>query len=101
TQRIGKSANEFLTAEGVNPEAVVQLSKDLTSFNDLSKGLIHGNQKMGMHGTRDAQVRERLIVLNKLYQDTRARGATILDNLGGLNAARDAQNTIVTDTQPP
>ena len=38
TQRIGKSANEFLTAEGVNPEAVVLLSKDLNSFNEITKG---------------------------------------------------------------
>ena len=100
TQRIGKSANEFLTAEGVNPEAVVQLSKDLTSFNDINKGLIDGNPQLGLPGTRDAQVRDRLIALNKQYQDTRARGATILDNLAGLNAARDAQNTIVTDSEP-
>jgi twitching motility protein PilJ len=27
TQRIGKSANEFLTAEGVNPEAVFLLER--------------------------------------------------------------------------
>ena len=32
TQRIGKSANEFLTMEGVSPEAVFLLGKDLNSF---------------------------------------------------------------------
>jgi twitching motility protein PilJ len=31
TQRIGKSANEFLTMEGVSPEAVFLLGKDLNS----------------------------------------------------------------------
>ena len=71
TQRIGKSANEFLTAEGVNPEAVVLLSKDLNSFNEITKGLLDGNPQMGLPGTRDAQVRERLIALNKQYQETR------------------------------
>ncbi|HEX4233563.1 MAG TPA: methyl-accepting chemotaxis protein [Caldimonas sp.] len=100
TQRIGKSANEFLTAEGINPEAVVQLSKDLNSFNEITKGLIDGNPQMGLPGARDPQVRERLIALNKLYQETRARGGVILDNLGGLNAARDAENTIVSDSEP-
>src|SRR6185436_15411808 len=59
TQRIGKSANEFLTAEGVNPEAVVLLSKDLNSFNEITKGLLDGNPQMGLPGTRDPQLRER------------------------------------------
>jgi twitching motility protein PilJ len=99
TQRIGKSANEFLTAEGVNPEAVVQLSKDLTSFNEITKALIDGNAQLGLPGTRDAQVRERLIALNKQYQETRARGGVILDNLAGLNAAREAQNAIIGDSE--
>ena len=100
TQRIGKSANEFLTAEGVNPEAVVLLSKDLNSFNEITKGLLDGNPQMGLPGTRDPQVRERLIALNKQYQDTRARGGVILDNLAGLNAAREAQNVILADSEP-
>jgi twitching motility protein PilJ len=99
TQRIGKSANEFLTAEGVNPEAVVLLSKDLNSFNEITKGLLDGNPQMGLPGTRDPQVRERLIALNKQYQETRTRGGVILDNLAGLNAAREAQNTIIGDSE--
>jgi twitching motility protein PilJ len=100
TQRIGKSANEFLTAEGVNPEAVVLLSKDLNSFNEITKGLLDGNPQMGLPGTRDPQVRERLIALNKLYQETRAKGGVILDNLAGLNSAREAQNVILSDSEP-
>ena len=53
TQRIGKSANEFLTAEGVNPEAVFLLDKDLKSFNEITKGLLEGSAAMGLPGTRD------------------------------------------------
>ena len=36
TQRIGKSSNEFLTAEGVSPEAVFLLGKDLNSFKEIA-----------------------------------------------------------------
>ena len=99
TQRIGKSANEFLTAEGVNPEAVFLLEKDLKSFNDITKGLLEGNSAMGLPGVRDPQIRERLTALVKSYQDTKNRGATILSNLPGLNAARDAQTSIVADSE--
>ena len=35
-----------------------------------------------------------------MYQETRARGSDILDNLPGLNAARDAQAAIVNDSEP-
>jgi len=37
TQRIGKSANEFLTMEGVSPEAVFLLGKDLNSFREIAQ----------------------------------------------------------------
>ena len=100
TQRIGKSANEFLTGEGVNPEAVFLLGKDLNSFNDITKALLDGNPQMGLPGTRDPQIRERLVALQKQYQDTRTRGSLILDNLAGLNAAREAQNSIISDSEP-
>ena len=99
TQRIGKSANEFLTAEGVNPEAVFLLEKDLKSFNEITKGLLEGSGTMGLPGVRDPQIKERLTALVKSYQDTRTRGAAILANLPGLNAARDAQTAIVGDSE--
>jgi twitching motility protein PilJ len=40
TQRIGKSANEFQTMEGVSPEAVFLLGKDLNSFKEIAQGLL-------------------------------------------------------------
>ena len=92
TQRIGKSANEFLTIEGVSPEAVFLLGKDLNSFNEIAKGLLDGNPEMRLPGTRDPQTRERLIALIKQYEETRTHGGVILGNLQGLVAAREAQN---------
>src|SRR4030095_6584525 len=72
TQRIGKSANEFLTTEGVSPEAVFLLGKDLNTFRDLADGLLEGNAQMRLPATRDPQTRERLQALIKLYDQTRA-----------------------------
>jgi twitching motility protein PilJ len=54
---------------------------------------------MGLPGTRDPQIRERLLALSKLYQETKSRGGVILDNLAGLNAAREAQNAIIGDSE--
>jgi twitching motility protein PilJ len=54
TQRIGKSANEFLTTEGVSPEAVFLLGKDLNSFREITEGVLNGNAELRLPGTKDA-----------------------------------------------
>ena len=100
TQRIGKSANEFLTMEGVSPEAVFLLGKDLNSFREIGQGLLDGNQELRLPGTRDAQTKERLNALLKQYEETRTQAGAILGNLQGLVAAREAQASIITDSEP-
>lgn len=99
TQRIGKSANEFLTMEGVSPEAVFLLGKDLNSFREIAQGLLDGSPELRLPATRDAQTRERLEALLKLYDDTRTQAAAILGNLQGLVAAREAQAAILADSE--
>ena len=100
TQRIGKSANEFLTLEGVSPEAVFLLGKDLNSFREIAQGLTDGNPELRLPGTRDAQTKERLVALMKQYEATRTQASAILGNLQGLVAAREAQAGIIADSEP-
>jgi len=100
TQRIGKSANEFLTTEGVSAEAVFLLGKDLNSFKEITQGVISGNTDLRLPGTRDPQVREKLQQLMTQYEQTRREASAILGNLQGLVAAREAQTAIVTDSEP-
>jgi twitching motility protein PilJ len=100
TQRIGKSANEFLTTEGVSAEAVFLLGKDLNSFREIAQGVINGNADLRLPGTREPQVRERLQQLLKQYEQVRTDAGAILGNLQGLVAAREAQTSIVTDSEP-
>jgi twitching motility protein PilJ len=100
TQRIGKSANEFLTMEGVSPEAVFLLGKDLNSFREIADGLSNGNPELRLPGTKDAQTKERLQLLIKQYEDTRTQASAILGNLQGLVTAREAQVAVVQDSEP-
>ncbi|MGE4242940.1 MAG: methyl-accepting chemotaxis protein [Ramlibacter sp.] len=100
TQRIGKSANEFLTMEGVSPEAVFLLGKDLNSFKDIAQGLLDGSPELRLSGTKDEQTRERLQALMKLYEQTRAQAGAILGNLQGMVSAREAQAAIIADSEP-
>ncbi len=100
TQRIGKSANEFLTTEGVSAEAVFLLGKDLNSFREIAQGVISGNADLRLPGTKDPQVKEKLTQLLQQYEQTRTEASAILGNLQGLVAAREAQTSIVTDSEP-
>ena len=100
TQRIGKSANEFLTVEGVSPEAVFLLGKDLNSFKEIAQGLLDGSAELRLAGSRDPQTRERLDALLKLYEQTRTQAGAILGNLQGLVSAREAQSAIIADSEP-
>ena len=100
TQRIGKSANEFLTMEGVSPEAVFLLGKDLNSFREIAQGLTDGNPELRLPATRDPQTKERLQALMKQYEETRAQAGAILGNLQGLVSAREAQVNIIADSEP-
>src|SRR5437764_6802148 len=100
TQRIGKSANEFLTMEGVSPEAVFLLGKDLNSFKEIAQGLKDGSPELRLGASKDEQTRERLDALLGLYEQTRKEAGAILGNLQGLVSAREAQASIIADSEP-
>lgn len=99
TQRIGKSANEFMTTEGVSPEAVFLLGKDLNSFKEIAQGLQEGSPELRLAGSKDPQTRERLDALLALYEQTRVQASAILGNLQGLVSAREAQAHIIEESE--
>ena len=100
TQRIGKSSNEFLTAEGVSPEAVFLLGKDLNTFKEISEALLSGSTELRLTATKDEATREQLEALIKMYEETRVQAGAILGNLQGLVSAREAQGAIIADSEP-
>ncbi|MEO9101449.1 MAG: methyl-accepting chemotaxis protein [Burkholderiaceae bacterium] len=100
TQRIGKSANEFQTLEGINPEAVFLLGKDLTTFRELTQGLLSGSAELRLTAARDTGIKENLNAILNLYQDIEAKARSVLTNLQGLIGAREAQNVVAETSEP-
>ena len=100
TQRIGKSSNEFLTADGVSPEAVFLLGKDLNTFKEISQGLLAGSAELRLTPAKDPATREQLEALIQMYEETRVQAGAILSNLQGLVSAREAQGAIIADSEP-
>ncbi len=99
SQRIGKSANEFLTLDGASPESVFLLGKDVATFREIGEGLLNGSEELRLPATRDSATRERLTTLMSRFEQTRKEAEVILANLQGLVAAREAQSTIVADSE--
>ena len=100
TQRIGKSASEFMAVEGGSAEALAQLGRDLDTFKDISSGLLSGSTELKLAAAKDAATRAKLEALIKLYEETRAESAALLGNLQGMVAARAAQGLILEDSEP-
>ena len=100
TQRIGKSSTEFLTMDGISAEAVFLMGKDLNAFKDISQGLLQGSAELRLPAARDSATRQQLEALGKLFEQTRSQAGSVLANLQGLVAAREAQSLIVADSEP-
>ncbi|MBV8604683.1 MAG: type IV pili methyl-accepting chemotaxis transducer N-terminal domain-containing protein [Pelomonas sp.] len=100
TQRIGKSANELLTQNGVSPEAVFLFGKDVTSFKAIAEGVADGSPTLHLPGARDPQLKKAMQDLIKAYGQTSDQASVILNNVAGLVAARDAEVAIVADSEP-
>ena len=100
TQRIGKSANEFLTMEGVSPEAVFLLGKDLNSFKEIAQGLQDGSAELRLAPQRSADPRAACRPCWLCTSKPGFRLGAILGNLQGLVSAREAQSSIILDSEP-
>ena len=100
TQRIGKSATEFLGSSGISAEAAFLMGKDLNTFRELARGLLDGNVELRLPGTREPALREQLTLLIAKYDTTNALAGGILASLPALVTARDAQEAVLKGSEP-
>ena len=98
-QRIGKAAAGFLSLDGISPEAVDTLGKDVETFKQLATGLLDGKPDLNLTATADTSTREKLQALIKLFDESSAQTGEVLGNLPGLLAARKAQVAILADSE--
>jgi twitching motility protein PilJ len=99
TQRLGRSANEFLTSEGVNPETAFILGKDTNTFRDITEGFLNGSEVLRLPATKDEDTREKLLELQKLFKEYQQSVASILGNLQNFIAAKQSEQLIFTENE--
>ncbi|CAN5426477.1 chemotaxis chemoreceptor PilJ [soil metagenome] len=99
TQRLGRSANEFLTSEGVNPETAFLLGKDTNTFRDITEGFLNGSEVLRLSKTTDANTREKLVELQAAFAEYQKAVAKILENLQNFIGAKQAEQLIFKENE--
>ncbi|MDB5838131.1 MAG: pilJ [Herminiimonas sp.] len=99
TQRLGRSANEFLTSEGVNPETAFLLGKDTNTFRDITEGFLKGSEMLRLTATRDQDTRDRLTELQTVFNEYQQSVGSILGNLQNFISAKQSEQLIFTENE--
>ena len=99
TQRLGRSANEFLTAEGVNPETAFLLGKDTNAFREITDGFLNGNDALRLTATREPETRAKLVELQTAFAAYQRSVAGILGNLQNFTAAKQGEQLIFAENE--
>ncbi|MDB5795948.1 MAG: methyl-accepting chemotaxis protein [Noviherbaspirillum sp.] len=99
TQRLGRSANEFLTSEGVNPETAFLLGKDTNTFRDITEGFLKGSEVLRLTATKDADTREKLLELQTVFGQYQQSVADILGNLQNFVAAKQSEQLVFAENE--
>ena len=82
TQRIAKNASALLVGDEINPEVAFLLGKDTNAFRDTLQALAKGSN--------DADTREKLADLDKVFKSYQAAVSSILGNMQPLVLSKQA-----------
>jgi len=99
TQRMSRSASEFLTAGGISSETAFQLGRDTTVFRNTIDGFLNGSVPLGLGAVRDADLREKITALKTDFEEYQKLVTTILDKLDKFSAAKVAEQLIFNDNE--
>ncbi len=99
TQRLGKSANEFLTPDGINQDTAFLLGRDAGTFDDIVNGFIDGSPMLRLPATVNADARGRLLELRNQFATYHRELSGILGNLKHFIAAKNAERRIFSDNE--
>ncbi|HWX00815.1 methyl-accepting chemotaxis protein, partial [Collimonas sp.] len=99
TQRLGRSANEFLTSEGVNPETAFLLGKDTNTFRDIVSGFLNGSDVLRLPASKNEEERSKLTELEKSFAEYQESVASILGNMQNFVSAKQSEQLIFTENE--
>jgi twitching motility protein PilJ len=99
TQRLSRSASEFLTSGGIRPETAFQMGRDTATFRATVDGLLNGSEPLGLAPLRDPGLRDKLAEVQAKFDICQKVVASFLDHLSDFTAAKAAEQAIFRDNE--
>ncbi len=99
TQRLGNSANVFLTPDGINQDTAFLLGRDAGTFDDIVHAFLEGSPVLRLPAVTNADARGRLSELRNQFAIYHRELSGILGNLKHFIAAKEAERRIFVDNE--
>jgi twitching motility protein PilJ len=99
TQRLARSASEFMTPEGINPEKAFLLGKDANTFYELVEGFLNGSEINKLAAVKDPAIRALLVELQKTFADYRKNVDSILAKNNEFIEAKKSEQLIFNENE--
>jgi twitching motility protein PilJ len=99
TQRMNRSASEFITAGGISAATAFQLGRDITVFRNTIDGFLNGSEALKLTATHDPELRTLFTELRTQFEDYQKLMASILDKLDKFTAAKVAEQRIFSENE--
>lgn len=99
TQRLGKSANEFVTSEGVSPETAFLLGKDASTFRDIIDGFLNGSEVLRLTASKDQESRDKLTELQTTFAEYQKHVSSILGSLQKFISAKQSEQLVFSENE--
>jgi twitching motility protein PilJ len=94
TQRLARSASDFLTSGVIRADTAFQLGRDTGTVRATLDGFLNGSDTLGLGAVRDPDLREKLVAIKSRFDVYQKHVASILDNLPRFTAAKGAEQSI-------
>jgi len=99
TQRLGRSANEFLTNDGVNPKTAFLLGKDSSTFRRITEGLLKGDDGLRLNAAADVETRQKLVELAAAFSQYQLSVDAILGSWQKFVSAKQSEQLIFSENE--
>ncbi|MDC8758753.1 methyl-accepting chemotaxis protein [Janthinobacterium fluminis] len=99
TQRMSRSASEFLGSGGISPDTAFQLGGDTTYFRAAIDAFLNGSDTLQIAASRDAELRDKLGALKSRFDQYQKLVSAILDKLDKFTAAKAAEQLIFNENE--
>src|SRR5471030_1802043 len=94
TQRMSRSAGQFIAGGGGSSETAFLLGRDTTVFRNTIDAFLNGSDTLGVAATRDPELREKFTTLKARFEEYQKQVSSILDRLDKFGAAKTAEQLI-------